>query len=130
MIAIREARESDAGYVMATALRQVPRFVREVRRGVVEDAIRAVVYSARVVVACAEEDDDALCGWAAGLHSTPLFVFVPRELRGAGIGKRLIEAIHADVQIEGRGFRTRTDDVGVQGAARGDIPRAVGSARP
>ena len=125
MIAIREARETDAGYVMATALHQVPRLIRIARRGEVEDAIRALVYSARVVIACAEEDDDAICGWAAGLHRAPLFVFVPRDLRGIGLGKRLIEAIR-DHKIEGGRIRPRHDDVAILSGperGRGDATR-------
>jgi len=90
----------------------VPRLIRTARRGEVEDAIRAMVYSARVVIACAEEDEDAICGWAAGLHRAPLFVFVPRDLRGIGLGKRLIEAIR-DHKIEGGRVHSRYDDMAV-----------------
>lgn len=89
MIALREARESDAAYVAATALHQVPRFVRAVEREELALCVRALLNASRIVVACAEDDPDTLVGWAASIAGVAWFVFVARDARRNGIGARL-----------------------------------------
>jgi GNAT superfamily N-acetyltransferase len=89
VIAIREARESDAAYVAATALHQVPRFVRAVERDELTLCVRALLNASRIVVACAEDEPDTLIGWAASIGGVTWFVFVARDARRNGIGARL-----------------------------------------
>lgn len=89
MIAIREARETDAAYIAATALRQVPRFVRSVPRDDLALVVRSLLAASRIVIACSETDDDAIVGWCASIGRVPWFAFVPLDLRGNGIATRL-----------------------------------------
>jgi hypothetical protein len=96
MIAIREARDTDAAYVAATALRQVPRFVRSVARDDLALAVRALLAASRIVIACSETDDDAIVGWCAAIGGVPWFAFVPLDLRGNGIATRLRRAANGD----------------------------------
>ena len=88
-IAIRQAVASDHAYIAATALHQVPRFVRHVAREDLVLAVRAALNASALVVACSAEDPDTLCGWCAAFGGAPWFTFVARELRGHGIGARL-----------------------------------------
>ena len=89
MIVIREVRDTDRGYVAATALHQMPRFVRHVERDEMTLVLRGLLNASRIVVACSEADDDTLLGWAAAIGGVPWFVFVTRELRANGIGTKL-----------------------------------------
>lgn len=96
MIAIREARDTDAAYIAATALRQVPRFVRSVARDDLALVVRSLLAASRIVVACSESDDDAIVGWCAAIGGVPWFAFVPLDLRGNGIATRLRRAANGD----------------------------------
>jgi GNAT superfamily N-acetyltransferase len=97
MIRIRPARETDAAYVAATALHQVPRFVRAVEREELALCVRALLNASRIVVACAEDDPDTLVGWAASIAGVAWFVFVARDARRNGIGARLrLEVVRGD----------------------------------
>ena len=96
MIAIREARDTDAAYIAATALRQVPRFVRSVPRDDLALVVRSLLAHSRIVVACSESDDDAIVGWCAAIGGVPWFAFVPLDLRGNGIATRLRRAANGD----------------------------------
>lgn len=88
-IAIRPAVAGDHAYIAATALHQVPRFVRHVQREDLVLVVRAALNASALVVACSAEDPDTLCGWCAAFGGAPWFTFVARELRGHGIGARL-----------------------------------------
>lgn len=88
-IAIRPAVAGDHAYIAATALHQVPRFVRHVQRDDLVLVVRAALNASALVVACSAEDPDTLCGWCAAFGGAPWFTFVARELRGHGIGARL-----------------------------------------
>jgi len=96
VIAIREARDTDAAYIAATALRQVPRFVRSVPRDDLALVVRSLLAHSRIVVACSESDDDAIVGWCAAIGGVPWFAFVPLDLRGNGIATRLRRAANGN----------------------------------
>lgn len=98
MIAIRDFREIDAAYVAATAMRQVPRFVRSVPRDDLALVVRSLLAHSRIVVACSESDDDAIMGWCAAIGGVPWFTFVPAELRGNGIATRMRRAANGNDQ--------------------------------
>ncbi len=89
MIRIRPARESDAAYVAATALKQAPRFVRNVDREELALTVRAMLNASHIVVACSEADEDTLLGWSAAIGGVSWFVFVSKDARRNGIGTRL-----------------------------------------
>lgn len=111
MIAIREARDTDAAYIAATALRQVPRFVRSVARDDLALVVRSLLAHSRIVVACSESDDDAIVGWCAAIGGVPWFAFVPLDLRGNGIATRLRRAANGD-SATGIGDSPRRTDGG------------------
>lgn len=124
MIHVREARDSDAGYVAATAMHQVPRFVRSVQREELQLVVRAMLNASRIVVACSETDDDTLLGWCAAIGGAPWFCFVARELRGNGIGARLrleVTRARSDDSTRERALRGQPD--------AGDDPLAIAAAR-
>lgn len=112
MIAIREARETDAAYIAATALRQAPRFVRSVPRDDLALVVRSLLAASRIVVACSEADDDAIVGWCASIGRVPWFAFVPLDLRGNGIATRLRRACAHDDDSIGLGDPPRRENGG------------------
>ena len=89
MIRVRQARESDAAYVAATALKQAGRFVRHVDREELALTVRAMLNASHIVVACSETDEDTLLGWSAAIGGVSWFVFVSKDARRNGIGARL-----------------------------------------
>ena len=98
MIRVRQARESDAAYVAATALKQAPRFVRGVDREELALTVRAMLNASHIVVACSETDEDTLLGWAAAIGGVSWFVFVSKDARRNGIGTRLrLEVIRGSI---------------------------------
>ena len=126
MIVIREVRDSDRGYVAATALHQMPRFVRHVERDEMALVLRGLLNASRIVVACSEADEDTLLGWAAAIGGVPWFVFVTRELRANGIGTKLrLEVMRGrNDQAGERGAHRQHDagDVQARGVALGFFP--------
>lgn len=98
MIRVRPARESDAAYVAATALKQAPRFVRGVDREELALTVRAMLNASHIVVACSETDEDTLLGWAAAIGGVSWFCFVSKDARRNGIGSRLrLEVIRGSI---------------------------------
>ena len=98
MIRVRPARETDAAYVAATALKQAPRFVRGVDREELALTVRAMLNASFIVVACSETDEDTLLGWAAAIGGVSWFVFVSKDARRNGIGTRLrLEVIRGSI---------------------------------
>jgi len=123
VIALREARESDAAYVAATALHQVPRFVRAVEREELALCVRALLNASRIVVACAEDDPDTLVGWAASIAGVAWFVFVARDARRNGIGARLrLEVVRDHNPARSGSSHRRSHD------GDADLPRGGGDA--
>ena len=120
MIRIRPARESDAAYVAATALKQASRFVRQVDRDELALVVRAMLSSSRIVVACSEADEDTLLGWAAAIGGAPWFCFVAREARRNGIGARLrLEVVRGSDDPIGLRSARRCEDAGDDSRSRG-----------
>lgn len=98
MIRVRQARESDAAYVAATALKQAGRFVRNVDREELALTVRAMLNASHIVVACSETDEDTLLGWAAAIGGVSWFCFVSKDARRNGIGSRLrLEVIRGSI---------------------------------
>jgi len=98
MIRIRPARESDAAYVAATALKQAGRFVRNVDREELALTVRAMLNASHIVVACSETDEDTLLGWSAAIGGVSWFCFVSKDARRNGIGTRLrLEVIRGSI---------------------------------
>ena len=98
MIRVRPARESDAAYVAATALKQPGRFVRNVDREELALTVRAMLNASHIVVACSETDEDTLLGWAAAIGGVSWFCFVSKDARRNGIGSRLrLEVIRGSI---------------------------------
>ncbi len=98
MIRIRPARESDAAYVAATALKQASRFVRNVDREELALTVRAMLNASHIVVACSETDEDTLLGWSAAIGGVSWFCFVSKDARRNGIGTRLrLEVIRGSI---------------------------------
>ena len=111
MIRIRPARETDAAYVAATALKQAGRFVRAVDREELALAVRAFLGASSIVVACSETDEDTLFGWAAAIGGAPWFVFVARDVRRNGIGAKLrLEVVRGSFDQVGFGGSHRRED--------------------
>jgi hypothetical protein len=130
VIAIREARDSDAAYVAATALHQVPRFVRNVQRDELQLVVRAALNASRIVVACSATDEDTLVGWCAAIGGAPWFVFVARDVRGNGIGAKLRLEVTRGSSDQARervvrGFEDAGDDPLALAAARLGFSRSV-----
>lgn len=108
MIRVRQARESDAAYVAATALKQAPRFVRGVDREELALTVRALLNASHIVVACSETDEDTLLGWAAAIGGVSWFCFVSKDARRNGIGARLrLEVIRGSSDSFGVGSSHR-----------------------
>lgn len=104
MIRVRRAVDADAAYVAATAMHQVPRFVRHVPRPDLAMTVRALLNTSTIVVACSAEDEETLVGWSAAIGGVPWFTFVTRELRGLGIGAELRkEATQHGIRESARG---------------------------
>lgn len=118
MIRVRPARETDAAYVAATALKQASRFVRGVDREELALVVRAMLNSSHIVVACSEADEDTLLGWAAAIGGVSWFCFVSKDARRNGIGSRLrLEVVRGGIDSAREwGAHRRAHD--------GDDPRA------
>ena len=118
MIRVRPARETDAAYVAATALKQAGRFVRGVDREELALTVRAMLNASFIVVACSEADEDTLLGWAAAIGGVSWFCFVSKDARRNGIGSRLrIEVVRGSIDPAREwGSHRRAHD--------GDDPRA------
>ncbi len=98
MIRVRPARETDAAYVAATALKQAGRFVRGVDREELALTVRAMLNASFIVVACSEADEDTLLGWSAAIGGVPWFCFVSKDARRNGIGARLrLEVVRGSI---------------------------------
>jgi len=124
MIRVRPARETDAAYVAATALKQAPRFVRGVDREELALTVRAMLNASFIVVACSEADEDTLLGWAAAIGGVSWFVFVSKDARRNGIGTRLrSEVIRGSIDSLGIGSAHRRAHDGNDSRSRlaGDV---------
>ena len=96
IIAYREARASDRGYMISTSSKCLPalletRYRASARRRSVP-MMRALIESSDAIVACNAADEDALVGYAIGkLEDVSYFVYVANDFRRHGIAKKLVE---------------------------------------
>ena len=130
MIRVRPARESDAAYVAATALKQAGRFVRNVDREELALTVRAMLNASHIVVACSETDEDTLLGWAAAIGGVSWFCFVSKDARRNGIGSRLrLEVIRGSIDSarEWGAHRRAHDGNDPRARLAGDVLRVWGA---
>jgi len=130
VIRIRPARESDAAYVAATALKQAGRFVRNVDREELALTVRAMLNASHIVVACSETDEDTLLGWSAAIGGVSWFCFVSKDARRNGIGTRLrLEVIRGSSDPVGVGstYRRAHDGNDPRSRLAGDVLRIWGA---
>ena len=75
MIRVRPARETDAAYVAATALKQVGRFVRGVDREELALTVRAMLNASHIVVARVTQNTANLCCLNPAMNLYPCTLF-------------------------------------------------------